>query len=139
MDWLATCDLKERYCRLLDGKEWADLGRRFGENVLIETTDSGGPRMDGRDAAIATIRRSLDSARTVHQVHSPEIEINGDAARAIWAMHDRLSSPDDRMIDGAGHYHEHYVCQQGGWRIAESRLTRLSEDLQPPRSVESET
>ena len=130
-DWLAIANLKARYCRYLDTKDWAGYASLFTEDVIIDTTDSGGPRMEGREAAIASIRASLDTATTVHQVHTPEIEIDGDEARAVWAMQDRLSWPNGRKLDGAGHYHERYVRRGGAWKIAESRLTRLYLDLQP--------
>jgi len=130
-DWLAIANLKARYCRSLDTKDWAAYANLFTEDVVIDTTGSGGPRMEGRQAALASIRVSLDAATTVHHVHSPEIEIDGDEARAVWAMQDRLSWPNGRRLDGAGHYHERYVRLDGGWKIAESRLTRLSLDLQP--------
>ena len=129
-DWLAIANLKARYCRHLDTKDWAGYASLFTEDVVIDTTGSGGPRMEGRDAAVASIRASLDAATTVHQVHAPEIEIDGDEARAVWAMQDRLTWPNGRKIDGAGHYHERYVREDGAWKIAESRLTRLFVDMQ---------
>ena len=129
-DWLAIANLKARYCRHLDTKDWAAYASLFTEDVVIDTTGSGGPRMEGRDAAVASIRASLDAATTVHQVHAPEIEIDGDEARAVWAMQDRLTWPNGRKIDGAGHYHERYVREDGAWKIAESRLTRLFVDMQ---------
>lgn len=128
-DWLAIANLKARYCRFLDTKDWDGYAGLFTEDVVIDTTASGGPRMEGRPAALVAIRASLDSATTVHQVHSPEIEIAGDAATGIWAMQDRLTWPSGRILDGAGHYHERYARQDGDWKIAETRLTRLYVDM----------
>ncbi|WP_165189720.1 nuclear transport factor 2 family protein [Caulobacter soli] len=130
-DWLAIANLKARYCRFLDTKDWAAYADLFTPDVVIDTTPSGGPRMEGREAALASIRASLDAAKTVHHVHSPEIEIDGDAARAVWAMQDQLSWSNGRKLSGAGHYHERYVRQDGDWKIAESRLTRLWLEMQP--------
>ncbi len=130
-DWLAIANLKARYCRFLDTKDWAAYAALFTDDVVIDTTASGGPRMEGREAALASIRASLDTAKTVHHVHSPEIEIDGDTARAVWAMQDQLSWPNGRRLSGAGHYHERYVRQDGVWKIAESRLTRLWLEMQP--------
>jgi uncharacterized protein (TIGR02246 family) len=128
-DWLAIATLKARYCRFLDTKDWAGFGDLFVEDVVIDTTGSGGPRMEGRAAALASIRAALDSATTVHTVASPEIDIRGDTGTGIWAMQDRLVWPGGRTLDGAGHYHERYVRRDGDWRIAESRLTRLYVDM----------
>ena len=129
-DWLAITNLKARYCRYLDTKDWANFSDLFTEDVVVDTTASGGPRMEGREAAVASIRGSLDVAITTHHVHTPEIDIDGDQARGVWAMQDRLTWPNGRKLDGAGHYHERYVRRGGGWKIAESRLTRLYVDMQ---------
>jgi uncharacterized protein (TIGR02246 family) len=128
-DWLAIANLKARYCRLLDTKDWAGFGQLYAADVVLDTTASGGPRIAGRAAALAMIQAALAGAVTVHHVHSPEITIDGDEARAIWAMQDRLTWPDGRVLDGAGHYHERYERRDGAWQIAESRLTRLYVDM----------
>lgn len=125
----AIANLKARYCRLLDGKDWAGYAALFTADVVFDATASGGPVMEGREAVVARIRASIDSAVTVHQVHSPEIAVDGDCAIAIWAMQDRLRWPDGRALDGAGHYHERYVRTATSWKIAHSRLTRLFVDI----------
>ncbi len=128
-DWLAITNVKARYCRLLDTKDWAGFAAVFADDVVIDTTGSGGPRLEGRDVAVAYIRASLEQAVTLHHVHSPEIAIDGDGAQAIWAMQDRLKWPNGRVLDAAGHYHERYARVDGAWRITESRLTRLFVDM----------
>lgn len=128
-DWLAIANVKARYCRLLDTKDWAGFAALFTEGAVIDATASGGPRLDGRDAAVAYVRASLEPSVSVHHVHSPEIEVDGDTARAIWAMQDRLTWPNGRVLDAAGHYHERYTREDGVWRIAQSRLTRLFVDM----------
>lgn len=131
-DWLAIANLKARYCRLLDSKDWDGFAELFTEDFLLDASGSGGPRLEGRYIAIASVRRSIDPAKTVHHVHSPEIEIDGDAGTAIWPMQDRLVWPDGRTLTGYGHYHERYVRADGVWKIAQSRLTRLLIEMQPP-------
>ncbi|WP_380780995.1 nuclear transport factor 2 family protein [Sphingomonas sp. R86520] len=129
-DWHAIANVKARYCRLLDTKDWTGFAALFAADAVIDATASGGPRLDGRNAAVAYIRSSLEPAVTVHHVHSPEIEIDGDGASAIWAMQDRLTWPNGRILNAAGHYHERYARIDGAWRISESRLTRLFVDMQ---------
>ena len=131
-DWLAITNLKARYCRTLDSKDWDGYGALFVDDIIIDTTASGGPRMVGRENALASIRAALDTAKTAHHVHMPEIAIDGDQAHAIWPMHDQLIWSDGRRLNGAGHYHERYVRHDDGWKIAESRLTRLFVDMQSP-------
>lgn len=131
-DWLAIANLKARYCRLLDTKDWAGYASLFTDDFILDATGSGGPCIEGRDDAITSVRASIESARTVHQVHSPEIEIDGDEARAIWAMQDWLDWPNGRTLMGLGHYHERYVREDGAWKIAASRLTRLHLEMTQP-------
>lgn len=130
--WLAIANLKARYCRLLDTKDWAGFADLFTEDFILDATASGGPRIEGRAAAVASVRKSIEAAQTVHHVHTPEIEIQGNEARAIWAMQDRLIWPDGRILNGAGHYHELYIRAQGAWTIAACRLTRLAIEMTPP-------
>ena len=128
-DWLAICNLKARYCRFLDTKDWDGYLGLFTEDLVLDTTQSGGARIEGRDAVVAYVRSSIEQAITTHHVHSPEIEVDGDGATGIWAMQDRNLWPGGRKLLGFGHYHERYRRTDGHWRIAESRLTRINMEL----------
>ncbi len=128
-DWLAIHNLKARYCRLLDTKDWAGWQALFTEEFVLDTTGSGGPRIEGAAAAVLAVRGSIDQTITTHHVHTPEIEIDGDGATAIWAMQDRNIWPNGRKLLGFGHYHERYRRVDGQWRIAESALTRINMEL----------
>jgi ketosteroid isomerase-like protein len=130
----AIQSLKARYCRLLDTKDWAAFSDLFTDNAVLDVTaDTGQPPFVGRAAVIATIQAAVANARTAHQVHSPEIEIDGNSATAIWAMQDRViwdaghsPIPPATGITGYGHYHEAYRRSEDGiWRIASLTLTRL--------------
>ena len=124
-DWLAICNLKATYCRLLDTKDWEGWALLFTEDVEVDVRDSGGGVEKGRDSFVASVRGSIETTKTCHQVHSPEIVISGDSARAIWAMQDRLIWDNGHTMTGYGHYHEHYVRRDGRWQIARQKLTRL--------------
>jgi hypothetical protein len=136
--YIAICELKARYCRLLDTKDWDGFSALFTEDLELDTSGSGGQVTHGRDTAIAMVRSSVGTARTTHQVHAPEITCDGDTAHVIWAMQDRVVFGPERAaqigftgLTGYGHYHERYVRRDGQWRIAASRLTRLHMDMQP--------
>jgi 3-phenylpropionate/cinnamic acid dioxygenase small subunit len=124
-DWLAITNLKAAYCRLLDTKDWVGWGQLFTDDVQLDVTGSGGEVLVGRDAVVASVRGSIETTRTAHQVHSPEIIVEGDDARAVWAMQDRLIWDNGRTLTGWGHYHERYRRTSQGWRICEQKLTRL--------------
>ncbi len=123
-DWLAICNVKADYCRLLDTKDWDGWKQLFTEDVVVDTTGSGGIVTEGRDAFVDSVRGSLANAKTAHQVHSPKITIDGDEADVVWAMQDRVIN-DEWALTGYGHYVERYVRTSQGWKIARQALTRL--------------
>jgi len=65
----------------------------------------------------------------------PEITLTSDAtATGIWALHDIVIWRGGMRLDGFGHYHESYVKDAAGWRIASSKLTRLHADFVGPEA-----
>lgn len=132
-DRIAICELKAAYCRLLDTKDWVGWAQLFTEDCVMDTTGSGGSVEHGRDAFVASVRGSIETTKTAHQVHSPEIVIDGESATGIWAMQDRLHWADGTTLTGYGHYHERYVRQGGRWLIAEQKLTRLIMEHEAPK------
>ena len=129
-DRIAICELKARYCRFLDTKQWDNWAQLFTEDMLLDTSAAGGPApITGRDAVVAMVRQSIEAAHTAHQVHTPEISIDGAVAEGIWAMQDRVVFESGDAITGYRHYTETYVKHQGEWRIATSKLTRLHLDF----------
>ena len=129
-DWIALCNAKARYCRTLDTKDWDGFRDLFTEDYELDVSDGTGmPVIKGRDAAMASVKSSILTAKTAHQVHTPEITLNGDGAHVVWAMQDRNIWPSGRKLIGFGHYHELYRRVDGEWRIAESRLTRINMEL----------
>ena len=144
MDMLAKLEaheairtVKARYCRYLDTKDWDGLASIFTEDVVIEVQEDGSePPFAGREAALAKIRLSLQDAKTAHQIHFSEIEINGNEAHVITPMEGRLvwgpgnsPVPGVASLTGFGHYHERFVCVNGAWLIAELKLTLLQVDM----------
>jgi len=124
-DWRAICENKAKYCRYLDSKDWDNFTTLFTEDLELDVSDGTGvPVIRGREEAIAMVRSSVDTARTAHQVHSPEMTRDGDAVRVIWAMQDRVIWEEQALM-GYGHYHETWVKRGGDWKIATLKLTRL--------------
>jgi hypothetical protein len=128
-DWLAIANLKAAYCRLLDSKDWQGWGEVWAEDAVQDVTGSGGETFHGRAAIVAATRGSIETAKTAHQVHFPEISIDGETATAIWPMQDRVVWNEGRALTGYGHYHERYAKCEGRWQIAELKLTRLQMDF----------
>ena len=122
--------LKARYCRYLDTKDWAAWRTIFADDFHSDTAESGGKVIEGADEFIAFTRKSLRNQATVHQVHAPEIELtSATTARGIWALEDVVRFGPGVNLRGYGHYHETYEKVDGQWRIKSSKLTRLREDV----------
>ncbi|MCJ2188430.1 nuclear transport factor 2 family protein [Novosphingobium beihaiensis] len=128
-DWLAICNLKAAYCRLLDTKDWEGWKALLTEDCVMDTRPSGGTLEEGRERFAAMVSQSLADAKTAHHVHSPEITIDGDRAEVVWAMQDRVVK-DGFALTGYGHYHETCVRTAEGWKIARQTLTRLIVDME---------
>lgn len=128
----AIKQLKARYCRLLDTKQWDAWRELFTDDFVSDTSQSGGQVIAGADEFVAFVRRNLGkpSQPTVHQVHAPEIElIAATEATGVWALNDVVRLAPGLNLNGYGHYHETYVKVDGRWRIKTSTLTRLREDI----------
>ena len=126
-------NLKARYFRLLDARQWDEWGKLFTPDVVAEfPDDQPGLVYRSRDEMVGTVASFQSYGVTVHHGHTPEIEIlSPTTARAIWAMQDMVSLPEGalstgfREIRGWGHYHETYAKSAEGWRISSLKLTRL--------------
>ena len=126
----AIKQLKARYCRLLDTKEWSAWRGLFTDDFHSDTSESGGKVIDGADEFVAFTRKSLRNQPTVHQVHAPEIEVtSATSARGVWALEDVVRFGPGVNLRGYGHYTETYEKADGQWRIKSSKLTRLREDV----------
>ena len=131
-------NLKARYFRLMDTKQWDELRSVFTSDMKVLTPD-GQIYAEGGGAYADSLRNSLENAVSCHQGLTGEIEVIDDAnARGIWAMQDVIewegSHPKFgwKSILGRGHYHETYRKEGGAWRIATLMLTRLRLDTVMP-------
>ena len=118
--------LKARYFRLMDRHDWAAFGEVFARDAVLL---GGADRIAGRAAIVAFVSATSDGVRSAHQGFLPEIDILGPGrATGIWAMSDYFEVRGTEPavgFTGYGHYEDEYVHEDGAWRIASSRLTRL--------------
>ena len=138
--------LKARYFRCMDTKDWAGFEQVFAADAVMDmssemrdqTTRGGITR--GAAQIAAMVRTVVGPVVTVHHGHMPEIEITSPrSARGVWAMEDKLRWPEGspvRTIHGYGHYHETYERTDDGWRIKTITLTRLRVDTELSRRIE---
>lgn len=132
----AIQQLKARYFRTLDCKDWSGYEAVFTPDLVADMRDANGQRdeaqlIHGAARFVADLAPMLQDVVTVHHGHTPEIDVlSENEATGIWAMEDKLwPGPDSplpfRYMHGYGHYHERYRFREGVWRISEIRLTRL--------------
>jgi hypothetical protein len=125
--------LKARYIRFGDTKQWDDLAKLLTGDFsaafeIAPRFSKDQPRraeISGRDLFISTWANALVGVVTLHDVFLPEITlISPTAANGTWGMHDLVKMPNC-VFEGWGHYHDHYVKEQGVWMIRTARVTRL--------------
>ena len=110
--------LKARYFRTLDTKDWEGMRAVFADDLVMDTSSSGGGVVEGADKFMAFLSQVLADVVSVHHGHMPEIELTSPTtARGIWAMNDLLRWPNGRELRGYGHYHETYALIDGRWKI----------------------
>jgi hypothetical protein len=129
--------LKGRYFRFVDTKDWDGLATVFCRDAVFDTRgaatgdpDDLDPAMvyEGRDAIVGMIRDTTGDLVTVHHGHCHEVTVDApDRAHGVIAMDDIIGVRDTGrvILEGWGHYHEEYRREDGQWRIWRSRLTRL--------------
>jgi uncharacterized protein (TIGR02246 family) len=135
-DLEAIRQLKARYFRTMDTRDWAGMRQVFTDDVIVDTSAAGGRLVNGADNFMAFLQEALSGAVTVHQGHMPEIQLTSPrTAKGIWALNDIVIWPNGTRLDGYGHYHETYEKVGGEWRIKSSTLTRLHMDLKAPETA----
>jgi uncharacterized protein (TIGR02246 family) len=136
-------DLKARYFRLLDAKDWDAFRELFTDDARFTVLD--GPPTEGADAFVASARAALRDVRTVHHGHTPEITLDGPAeAHGSWSLADYLEFPPDpatgarRAVKGFWRYEETYRKVDGTWRIAGFHLWAQRVDPVAPEPLPAE-
>jgi 3-phenylpropionate/cinnamic acid dioxygenase small subunit len=129
----AIRNAKARYCRLIDQKHWSEFRALFADGAVLRFYAPDGAlqyEFTDLDAFVAMTADMLAPARTVHQVHNPEIALTGEgSAHALWSMEDRIvfaaAAPAPfRELHGVGFYEETLALQDGQWRITALTLRR---------------
>ncbi len=136
--------LKSRYFRCMDLRDWEGMGQTFTRDALFDYSvglavpdadgvppPPDGPVWRGRETIMATAQQVYAETTSVHHGHCHEITIDSDTeAHGVIAMADYIRAGDrtTQLIEGAGHYWEKYRFEDGAWRIAETKLTRLFND-----------
>ena len=107
--------LKSRYARLMDQKNWPEFGRLFVDDAQVWV---GEHVTQGRDEIVAAVSKNLAGRVTLHLAQLPEINIlSPTSARGTWSM----QSPFSRY--GFAYYEDEYEKHEDGqWRFRTVRL-----------------
>jgi SnoaL-like protein len=132
--------LKARYCRYIDTKQWDKLPSVFTADCRFEGLGSA-PAGANVGAFVQGVSTRLGPTISVHHVHQPEIVLtSASTAAGVWAMEDFVEwqdggtvkeAPGSKGFRGYGHYEEEYRNEGGEWKISFLRLTRLRIDPVP--------
>jgi hypothetical protein len=146
---LDTEDLKQlkyRYFRLMDAKEWEQFEDLFTEDLEMNfafpdeqfhpasatITAEGWARTD-RASLLAWIRAGSEGVTTLHIAHMPEIIFTGpDTATGTWSMTDYTrwdTTGDPTWYRAYGGHVEDYVRTPAGWKIRRSVFSRHDFDV----------
>jgi hypothetical protein len=125
--------LKYRYLRCVDRKQWAELRETLSEDA---TSAYGGGKYSfrGREAILAFLEKSMSSPKFLssHTVHQPEITFESETrARGVWALHDTVINLERGWtLNGSAFYEDVYVKgADGRWRIQHTGYTRTYEEV----------
>lgn len=127
--------LKARYFRFTDTKDWENLATIFARDSVLGDEDLT-ISVEGRDGIVEQIRVGTEGATTVHHGHCHEVWVDSpDKARGIIAFEDLGFSKrtGEIVMHGYGRYLETYIREDGEWRILESRIPRLAVVDKRPR------
>ena len=125
--------LKHRYFRSLDTNEWALMADCLTENCEADY-DSGKYRYSGRQAILDFFSKFMDGPKflSLHHGHHPEIELQSDTeATGTWYLQDLvINLHDNTTLRGAGIYRDHYLKQDGAWKIHSTGYKRTYEEIE---------
>jgi hypothetical protein len=135
-DLEAIKQLKARYFRFIDTKDWAAFRDLFTSDCKHWLPQESAVPFMTNDEYFKMNEELLGAGVTTHHGHMPEIAFLSDTeAEGIWAMFDyvQIEPPSGRVsIAGYGHYFETYrKCDDGKWRISSKRNQRIRLDQVP--------
>lgn len=144
VDREAIKELKARYCRLLDTKDYDGFRKVFTDDAHFGRV-AGVPVDFGIDTFMEKVQEMADGLVSVHHAHLPELWFDSPTeAHGTWAVADSGEwAPDpetgDRQgVKGYGRYDETYRKVDGQWKIASLNLSYLRREPLPREPLADE-
>ena len=114
-----------RFARILDSRDWAEIGDVFADAVTFNYGD--GREQSGIVELRAQFQAFLDvCGPSQHLIGSVMIELDGNGAvsRAyVQARHQGRGAKADRFLDTNGEYVDRWMRETRGWRIVRRDAT----------------
>jgi 3-phenylpropionate/cinnamic acid dioxygenase small subunit len=140
LDREAIVQLKARYFRLVDARDWAGWRELFTDDCRIDLLP--GVVIEGADNYVAAVREMVVNLISVHQGHMPIVMIDSPTnAHGTWSLFEYLEFDSDpqtrerRGRKGYGHERETYRKVNGQWKIASMHLSYLRMDPLPRKPL----
>ena len=113
-DYLAICQLRSKYSRLIDNERWKEFAQLFTENTTVVY-----PRdtLENRQGVYKYVRDRVEYEYSMHTVQMPEIEITGTSATGKWYMLVFYIAPDHSQGYVMGSYEDEYRKVDDEWKI----------------------
>lgn len=141
-DRIKILEVKARYFRYLDTKQWDKLRTVFTDDATFDGFSSLWADMNDPNTFINQAQQHFSSeVISVHHGHMAEISlVEPNTARGIWSMEDYVTWPADGRsyrgytlsnqwgIKGYGHYEDEFKLVNNQWLISKLRLTRIRID-----------
>jgi len=126
--------LKARYFRGIDTCNLELLRTVLADDVHIRfDSPTYQHEINGINEAMIFYRNAFTHRRFgMHNGHTPEIQVNGDAATGIWYLNDLFINLDEQTIlTGSALYEDCYTRVTGQWRVQRTGYKRLLEMIEP--------
>ncbi len=118
--------LKYRYLRAFDTKDWELFESCFAPDA---TAAYGGLDFNNVADLMAYMHQNVrPGMHTMHHVHHPEIEVDGDTATGTWYLTDKVMIPRfNYALEGTALYADRYRRTGDGWKLAHTGYDRIWE------------
>jgi hypothetical protein len=146
------CQVKYRYLRGVDTQDWDLVASVFSANAST-WYDSGKLAATGGKAIAAMLKSAMvSSIYSTHIAIHPEITFTSPTtANGKWRMQDivHFTAADPAIIipdikggeelSGVAYYHDEYLKEADGWKIAKMGYVRIFEALKRPNFIHLQT
>jgi hypothetical protein len=123
----AIRQLKARYCRFMDTKDWDSLQSVFTDDATVGSYGENKDAVDlvGAAPIVEFLRSRLGELPTMHQCFAPEIDlVSATGATGIWATEHTMWTERGSVV-GYGHYHDTFQKVGDTWLIKSVALQHV--------------